>query len=180
MSEGNALWRRFWQERSKATQDDLRRSAWACATAGASFTWNGHASEYDLHANGPEGLPFNKINPYNASEQYMSILSNVMNHEVAFYRMAPHDELLADCSALCNYLLAEPGVQYLVFTPEGKPFSIRMEKGNYTHAFWIDIITGEKKTHKEILIIEESETVSFSPPNHLTDWVLIIKKEKYE
>ena len=175
MSEGNALWRRYWQKRTKATQDDLRRSAWACATAGASFTWNGHAHEYELYVGGPEGLPFNEENPYTASERYISILADVMENEVAFYRMAPHDKLLADHPGLRVFLLAEPGAQYLAFAPEGAAFSIKIEKGTYPHVAWIDTKTGEKISKKEITIKNEQDTVSFSPPNRLTDWVLIIK-----
>lgn len=175
MSEGNALWRRYWQERTKATQDDLRRSAWACATAGASFTWNGHAKEYELYVGGSEGLPFNEANPYTDSEKYISILADVMENEVAFYNMAPHDELLADCSALRVYLLAEPGAQYLAFAPDGVSFSIQIEKGRYPHVVWIDTKTGEKVIGQEISINEEQETVSFNPPNNKTDWVLIVK-----
>ncbi|OGC06616.1 hypothetical protein A2V82_05010 [candidate division KSB1 bacterium RBG_16_48_16] len=176
MSEGNALWRRYWQERTKATQDDLRRSAWACATAGAAFTWNGHAGEYELYVGGSEGLPFNEENPYQQSERYISILADVMENEVAFYRMVPHDELLADQPALQVYLLAEPGEQYLAFTTEGAAFSIKIEKGIYSYVTWIDAKTGERVFLKQISVKDEQVTVPFDPPNRRTDWALIVKK----
>src|SRR5262249_42063812 len=58
MMEGNGLWNRYWG----APPDTIRRSAWATATAGASFAWNGHqdavAFAYPLTAHGPHGLPF--------------------------------------------------------------------------------------------------------------------------
>jgi hypothetical protein len=175
MSEGNALWRRYWQKRTNATQDDLRRSAWACATAASSFTWNGHASEYELVADGPEGLPFNEANPYTESERYISILADVMANEVAFYKMAPHDKLLADQPGLRVYLLAEPGAQYLVFAPDGVTFSVNIEEGTYSRVVWIDTKTGEKVVHEPIIVKEERQAVAFVPPSKLTDWVLIIK-----
>lgn len=177
MSEGNALWRRYWQERTQATRDDLRRSAWACATAGASFTWNGHAKEYDLAVNGYEGLPFNDANPYVESEKHISILADVMQKDVAFYRMVPGDPLLADHPALQVYLLAEPGEQYLAFAPAGAPFAIRMEKGNYPVVVWIDTRTGERTLCKKVSVEDERNPVYFDPPNRMTDWVLVVKKE---
>ncbi|MBN2000648.1 hypothetical protein JW935_24075, partial [candidate division KSB1 bacterium] len=178
MSEGNALWRRYWQQRTKATQDDLRRSAWACATAGASFTWNGHAHEYELYVDGPEGLPFNKANPYTESEKYISILADILETEVVFYKMAPHDKLLADSPGLRVYLLAEPGAQYLVFSTEGQVFSLNMEKGTYSYIVWIDAKTGRKVFREEMTVKDEQDTVPFDPPNRLSDWVLIVKNSQ--
>jgi hypothetical protein len=176
MSEGNALWRRYWQERSHATQDDLRRAAWACATAGASFTWNGHSGEENLYAHGPTGLPFSEDNPYLKSEKYIDILSDIMNNEVEFYKMIPQDNLLSDHPALSVYVLAETGSQYLVFTAEGAFFSLQIEKGTYSNAAWIDAETGNKVPLKKISAGNDKKIMSFTAPNHKTDWVLIIKK----
>jgi hypothetical protein len=176
MIEGNALWRRFWQERTGATQDDLRRSVWACATAGASFTWCGHASEYELMAHGPEGLPFYDENPYKLSEKYISILSDLMINELAFYRMTPSDQLLSNHSALQVYALAEPGEQYLVFAPDGEPFSLKLEQGTYSNNFWLNTETGDKKTLKEIIKVNGDEPVDFTAPDQSVDWALVIRK----
>jgi hypothetical protein len=99
-----------------------------------------------------------------------------MENEVAFYKMVPNDKLLADHPALQVYLLAEPGAQYLVFAPEGAGFSLQLEKGTYSRVLWIDVKTGERVILKEISIKEEQESVSFEPPNHITDWALIVKK----
>lgn len=126
---------------------------------------------------GSNGLPFNEVNPYMDSERAISILADVMKNEVTFYKMASHDKLLADCPGLRVYLLAEPGAQYLAFTPEGLLFSIKIEKGTYPYVVWIDTKTGEKIIGKAISIKEEQETVSFNPPNRLTDWILIIRNE---
>lgn len=175
MCEGNALWRRFWQERTGATQDDLRRSAWACATAGASFTWNGHASEYDLYAYGSEGLPFGEDNEYTTSTKYIDILTTVMQENVDFFKMSPHDELLADHAALDTYLLAEPGEQYLVFDARGFSFSIKMEAGNYENVMWVDAKTG-KEFIEDAFELKADEKVAFSAPDQITDWILIIRK----
>lgn len=175
MCEGNALWRRFWQERTKATQDELRQSAWACATAGASFIWNGHASENNLYAHGAEGLPFESANPYIKSERAISVLAEVMSHEVDFYRMSPHDELLADHPALSVYLLAEVGHQYLTFSTGGAGFSIQLEAGAYTQVRWVDAKTGEMQDAEALIALDVAMQKHFMPPNQQTDWVLIIR-----
>jgi hypothetical protein len=97
-----------------------------------------------------------------------------MENEVIFYKMAPHDELLANHPGLRVYLLAEPGKQYLVFAPEGVSFSIKMEKGLYSYLAWVDTKTGEKKVLGEAFSVKENEIPSFIPPDRLTDWALII------
>ena len=175
MSEGNALWRRFWHERVGATQEDLRRAAWACVTAGASFNWNGHAKEYELYAGGPTGLPFNDENPFTLSERYVQIVADVMNHEVAFYRMRPDDTLLSKHQVLDVYALAEPGRQYLVFSMDGKPFSLTMEPGRYASVKWIDTRTGEQVAHPAVTVEGEPRAVAFVCPGDETDWVLVAR-----
>nr|MDA3880626.1 pectate lyase [Prolixibacteraceae bacterium] len=175
MSEGNALWRRYWHQRSGADQEDLRRSAWACVTAGASFTWNGHASEYELMAGGPDGLPFNNENEFKLSEKYLSILAKVMQNDVDFYQMKPDDALLSDCEALRVYALAKPGNQYLVFAMDGEPFTLKLESGNYSNAFWLDTKKGEKINFVEVDKLTFVEEFRFTPPNRETDWALIIR-----
>ncbi len=175
MSEGNALWRRYWHPKAGADQDDLRRAAWACATAGASFTWNGHSSEEDLRAGGETGLPFSEVNPYKASEQVISVLTDIIQKEVIFHQMNPHDLLLTGHSAIGVYLLAEPGHQYLVFSTQGEPFGIKMEPGTYTKVTWVNAKTGGKERTKEVKVKSEKEVVSFRPPDQTNDWVLIIK-----
>lgn len=176
MSEGNALWRRFWHERVGATQEDLRRAAWACATAGASFNWNGHAKEYELYAGGPDGLPFNEQNEFKLSEKYIQILTDVMNDEVVFYRMRPDDTLLAKHRVLDVYALAEPGEQYLVFSMGGEPFSLKLEKGKYAQVNWIDTKTGKTQSAEAVDGKGTENPVAFDCPNDETDWVLVVKK----
>ena len=177
MTEGNALWRRFWSERTGATQDDLRRSAWACATAGASFNWNGHAKEYELYATGPAGLPFFPENPYTESESAISVLADVMNKEVDFYLLKPHDELLSACEALKVYAMADQGNQYLVFSPGGESFSLKLKPENYSNNIWVDTKTGEKQQLKALEVIEANNNLSFTVPDDKTDWVLILRKD---
>lgn len=176
MAEGNALWRRFWQKLSQASQDDLRRSAWACVTAGASFTWCGHAGEEALYASGSEGLPFNSENNYQESEKYIRILSGIMNNEVAFYKMNPNDKLLSKHRALDVYALAEKGKQYLVFSTNGETFSLELEKGTYTQLKWVDAKTGIGQGLESLEITEESEKIDFQAPSTKTDWILIVRQ----
>lgn len=176
MTEGNALWRRFWEKRTMATQDDLRRSAWACATAGASFTWCGHAGEEALFVSGPEGLPFNSENEYQQSEKYISILTDVMRREVTFYAMKPNDKLLSNHPSTDVYALAEIGHQYLVFSARGTSFNLDVSRGNYAYVKWIDSKTGVSEELEGFTVTESTKNISFIPPSQTTDWVLIVRK----
>jgi len=193
MSEGNALWRRYWHDRSGATQDDLRQAAWGCVTAGASFCWNGHAREYGLSADGPEGMPFHgDDNPYTASAKYIDILSNVMTHEVDFDRMTPHDFVLTDHDPFRVWCLAQSGHQYMVFTCDGAPFTLHVAAGEYLQNVWIDAktgtkqpvravrVTGDEVTDKPSTIAPDSrrigtKAVEWIPPDDKTDWVLLLR-----
>ena len=189
MSEGNALWRRYWSERSGATQDDLRQAAWGCATAGASFCWNGHAREYELYVFGPEGMPFHgDDNPYTASARYVDIVADVMNHEVAFYRMTPRDYLLTGHDPLRVWCLAEPTKQYLVFSAFGGPFKLHLPAGEFAGE-WIDTKTGQKQPAPSVTVAEDeladyphfelrdgTKGVLFTPPSTETDWVLVLRR----
>jgi hypothetical protein len=176
MSEGNALWRRYWHEKSGANQDDLRQSAWACATAGASFNWNGHAKEYELYSDGPIGLPFNDANPYTRSEAYVDLIAQVMNHEVEFYKMSPDDDQLTGHDPFRVYALVDTGRQYLVFAMRGESFALRLAKGRYTNNVWIDTKTGRQtKINPVSGRGSTGDPVHFDPPSRTTDWVLILR-----
>jgi hypothetical protein len=176
MSEGNSLWRRFWMGQIGATQDDLRRAAWACATAGASFNWNGHEGEEQLYARSYTGLPFNNDkNPFTNSARYVDVVADVMTREVEFYRMQPHDELLAGQQVLRVYALAEPGRQYLVFAPDGEPFGLKLETGEYSNNVWINTRDGKRTPAPAVTGRGDKEPVSFRAPGKETDWVLILR-----
>ncbi|MCA9239080.1 MAG: DUF5060 domain-containing protein [Planctomycetales bacterium] len=190
MSEGNALWRRYWHERSGATQDDLRRAAWACATAGASFCWNGHAKEYELAVRGPEGMPFHGAdNPYTESAGYIDVLADVMSRDVRFHRMQPMDFLLTRQDPFRVWCLAEPGSQYLVFSTLGEPFRLHLAPGAYTNNFWVNAKTGEKHPYANLSVPADklatddpderrngTAGIDLRPPSNDTDWVLILRQ----
>lgn len=177
MMEGNALWRRFWQKRTKATLDDLRQSAWACVTAGASFNWCGQAGEDSLVAFGPEGLPFfGEENIYAGSARELDILSDVMNTEVRFYKMTPTDSLLSEHDNKNVWCLSESGAQYLVFSANGNPFKLQLTKGQYSNNKWINAKTGTDVMVPDISA-KEKNLITFTPPDTLTDWVLLIRKK---
>lgn len=189
MSEGNALWRRYWQKRSGATQNDLRQAAWGCAMAGASFCWNGHANEFGLTVRGSGGMPFHgDDNPYTVSAKYVDVLASVMNDEVAFYRMAPMDHMLMQHDPFRVWCLVEPGKQYLVFAASGEPFRVHVAAGDYADNVWIDAKTGEQQSFRKIKVSENevdsqaeddrrigTKGIDVTPPNSKTDWVLILR-----
>jgi len=183
MVEGNALWRRYWaakilKETGKTvTLAEVRQSAWGCATAGASFTWCGHEGASPLMAYGPQGLPFHgDENIYAFSALQMDILSDVMNNEVAFYRMHPTDYLLFEQDTNSVWCLSEPGEQYLVFTTQGHPFKLQLAAGQYNSNQWISTTTGAG-TIVPAFTAADNEQILFTPPDTITDWVLLIRKE---
>ncbi|MGC4089485.1 MAG: putative collagen-binding domain-containing protein [Polyangiaceae bacterium] len=175
MTEGNALWRRYWGEKLGTTQDDLRQAAWACATAASSFTWCGHTS-LPLTVRGPGGLPFfGTDNPYTLSAQAIDVLGDVMNRELVFYRMTPQDALLSGHDKQNVFCLAEPSHQYLVFASAGKPFSLNLAAGNYTANAWLDVKSGTQ-TKLSAITLTASKVSAFTPPNTQTDWALLIRE----
>jgi hypothetical protein len=181
MSEGNALWRRYWHQKinsqyGSVDQNDLRQSAWACATAAASFCWNGHAGEDSLVAFGEEGLPFfNDNNSYKPSALAIDVVADVMNKDVRFYRMTPHDELLSSVDDQRVWCLAEIGHQYLVFSTGGDSFSLNIASGTYSNNKWIDTKNGSTQP-VNAFSISGGETRQFSPPSNSTDWVLVLNE----
>ncbi len=175
MIEGNALWRRFWQQRTKATINDLRQAAWACVTAGASFNWCGHAGEDELVAFGAEGLPFyGDENPYSLAADQIDLLTDVMNHEIQFYNMIPADSLLTSHDNKKVWCLAEPGKQYLVFSISGTPFKLELEKGVYITTKWLNTKNGDIQNMPPFSV-SDHKSVQFTPPDSATDWVLLVK-----
>ncbi|MHC4556104.1 MAG: hypothetical protein ACYS80_02245, partial [Planctomycetota bacterium] len=180
MSEGNALWRRYWHEKSGATQDDLRQAAWGCVTAASSFCWNGHAKEYDLRVRGPEGMPFHgDDNPYTVSAKYIDILADVMNNEVDFHKMIPNDFVLRNHDPFRVWCLSESGKQYLTFATAGESFTLHLAAGDYVRNVWIDSKTSTKTQVNPVHIqTDDVLPVSFTPPSRDTDWVLILRVNK--
>ncbi len=183
MVEGNSLWRRYWvnkiiKETGKTvTQAEFRQSAWGCATAAASFTWCGHQGSGDLTAYGPQGLPFHgDENEYAYASLQVDILTNVMNNELAFYKMNPSDSLLSDHDSHAVWCLSEPGEQYLIFSKEGSPFKLKLSAGEYNNNQWVSAMTGAG-IEVPAFTASENEIVSFTPPDSNIDWVLIIRKD---
>jgi hypothetical protein len=191
MSEGNALWRRYWFKRSGATQDELRQAAWATTMAGASFNWNGHSPESRLAARGSEGLPFDDDHEFRLSERYVEILTRSMNDEVEFYRLTPQSDQLTDHDPFRVFALVEKGRQYMVFAMKGEPFALFLDKGEYTNNVWIDTKTGKQQAVPTVAGFgalditpkgngerdQWPQSVRFEPPNTDSDWVLVLRKQ---
>ena len=176
MSEGNRLWRQYWHIKINALygtvdHNDLRQSAWVCATAGASFTWCDHSN--NLSAKDDEGLPFyGDHNSYTSSARYIDILTRVMNEEVIGYRMTPQDSLLSGHDSTALWSLAETGRQYLVFAIGGNSFTLNVTSGQYNNNIWLNAETGASQNTDPI---SGGLNKNFTPPNTSTDWVLILR-----
>ncbi|MFA9389712.1 MAG: DUF5060 domain-containing protein [Prolixibacteraceae bacterium] len=176
MIEGNALWRRFWSQRSGATIDDLRQAAWACVTAAASFNWCGHLGEDSLKAFGPEGLPFfGEVNPYAKAADQIDILADIMSKELQFYTMTPADSLLSNQDKKAVWCLAERAKQYLVFSIKGATFQLKVNPGNYQHNVWVNAVTGERIELNEIML-KVDKMIDFISPDTQNDWVLLVRE----
>ncbi|MBN1184455.1 MAG: DUF5060 domain-containing protein [Bacteroidales bacterium] len=183
MVEGNALWRRYWRSKiftetgKYVTLDQVRQSAWGCATAASSFTWCGHNETGDLMAYGEQGLPFHgDVNPYARAAYEIDLLADVMNNEVAFYNLSPSDSLLSGCDSLRVWCLSDSAEQYLVFTTEGDSFKLQLAVGQYNSNQWINTKTGAG-VETDSITISVVQNYAFVPPDTINDWVLLVRKE---
>lgn len=191
MSEGNALWRRYWHHRTGATQDDLRGAAWATTMAGASFNWNGHSPGGRLAAHGPDGLPFDPEHAFYPSARAIDILVDVMTNEVEWYRLTPQSGQLTHHDPFRVFALVEEGRQSVVFSMKGEPFSLFLAENEYNDNVWIDTKTGEQQAvpaltgHGALEITPKGngerdtwpQSTRFEPPSTDTDWVLVLRTD---
>jgi len=171
MAEGNGLWRSCYYSEKYGRDlltfeeigEGIRRSAWGVTAAAGSFTW--------------DDLPTCETN--SASDVFsvapavesISILHSIMENDVVFYKLSPHDELLSNINNIA-YALAEPGQQYLVFAEGGSSFDLSITGGTYT-ATWINARTAARQSASSGTVT--GGTRSFTPPGS-ADWVLVVKK----
>ena len=173
MMEGSSLWYACYHEasggysnwNSSRAEDDARRAAWAIATAAGSFTWSDHPGC---------GNPAYSSDVLGTAESvdYIDTLFKVMEQDVVFYKMNPHDDLITNKSATEVWALAEPGKQYLVYAEAGADFNLSIASGTYT-ATWINTQTNTRQNANGGSVT--GGTRSFTPPSS-ADWVLILKK----
>ncbi|MEK7383633.1 MAG: hypothetical protein AAB262_10170, partial [Elusimicrobiota bacterium] len=173
MMEGSSLWYACYHEASggysnwdsSRAEDDARRTAWAITTAAGSFTWNDHPG-CGNPARSSDVLAMTE------SVDYMNILHQIMEVDVTFYRMDPHDELLSGKSATEVWALAEIGKQYLVYAEAGANFKLSVAGGSYT-ATWINTQTNARQNANGGVVAGAS-AIPFTPPNG-SDWVLLVR-----
>jgi len=176
MTEGNALWRRYWHTKLGLVDSVVAPAAWACATAATSFTWAGH-SQNPLVVRGVEGLPFfGDENPYRKQAKMIDILADVMNKNVVFHRMTPQDALLTTRDTTRTWCLAEPGAQYLVYTMSGSSFTLNLAAGSYSTR-WIDTKTGAVKAVASTEAAA-AKKIAFTPPDKTTHWALVLREAR--
>lgn len=160
MSEGNGLWHTCWG----GTEDTIRRAAWACVTAGASFVWNWESGKCG-NTDDPSTMFDSR------GDEYIDIVFGVMENDLAaWYTMTVSDHLLSSAST-STYCLAEQGKQYLVYEEAGGSFTLDVGSGYYTK-IWVDTKTGLKITSS--LYHDGGEKV-FTTPDTNTDWVLVLR-----
>jgi len=158
MSEGSGLWRWFWG----AKEDEIHRNAWAVTTAGGSFCWTDHT----------EGGSSTTVLSWSDAKHRIDHLNDIMTHDLASYRMTPHDELLSSItSGTTCYCLAEIGEQYIVYKEEGGSFDLDLATGEYT-ATWIDTRTNERQLGGNITGV--GNNVNFGAPDNSTEWLLLL------
>ncbi|MDF7808878.1 DUF5060 domain-containing protein [Pontiellaceae bacterium B12219] len=160
MSEGNGLWRWFWN----AKEEQIHRNAWAVTMAGGSFCWLGHS----------EGAASTTLLEWDDAASRIDELVDIMTGELNFYKMTPQDSLLDNIvSGTTSYCLAEVGKQYLVYKEQGGSFDLNLAPGSY-EATWIDARTNARQPLGELT--GTGANVSFSLPDSNTEWLLMVRE----
>ena len=199
MCEGHDLWRSWWQ----AEEPNVVRAAWAVTTAAASWTWSDMGNAWNDTYSSKQTLA-----TYPAAAMAVDALAHIMTEVVpAFYRMVPADELLvptttsgggggggvAAAGALATlpvppltFCLAEHGAQYVLYSDEGRPFTVNLSTTTSTHRLpspppststrtffnvtWYDPETGKPHSSKRIA----AGIARMQPPTQGVHWVAVV------
>ncbi|HLA38840.1 MAG TPA: putative collagen-binding domain-containing protein, partial [Candidatus Glassbacteria bacterium] len=170
----------LWEGQGRAEKP--LRIIWGFFTAGAHTVWADWRYENDNHTFGSIGrcwvpLPGLDVHLFTADrlgadcsgdEQLVLAAGHLREYE--YWKMAPHNELAAGGAEA--YCLAEPGRQYLVYTPDGG--SVNINLGGLAASLtarWFDPRDG---TYAPAGTVQGGGVQSFTAPDG-RDWVLSIK-----
>lgn len=157
VSENRDLWRSCYSDSANAK----RTEAWMMTMAGATFTWNWVAGGICGDPNDPDDLFAS------TADEQIDILYGIMENDLTFYQMGPHDDLLSG-QGTDTHCLAEPGAQYCVSVPDGGSFSLQMASGTY-QGHWVDCESGSR-----IAVSSPGGNRSFTTPSTGVDWALVL------
>ena len=155
-----------------AEEPNVVRAAWAVTTAGASWTWAdiGHAEDDPY-------LSSQGLTTYPSASKSVDVLHEIMTEVLpAFYRMEPLDELLQEPAPSLTFCLAEPGLQYIVYSDSGAPFRLNATTATVSDAAvsynltWFDAVTGVARSGGPL----DAGIVRLVPPTRATHWVAVL------
>ena len=140
------IWNAKWQE--PGTEASHRKDLWDGITGGMSYAFYMEDSSVGLAA-------FRHANAF-------------LKSGVKWWTMSPHDEVMFSGNA---FVLANIGVEYIVYSYAGDNFRVELPAGNYQKQ-WFNPAIG---TYEKINIFESDDSsVKFDKPDE-KDWVLHIK-----
>ncbi|MHC4454797.1 MAG: DUF5060 domain-containing protein [Planctomycetota bacterium] len=140
------IWNAKWQE--PGTEESHRKDLWDGITGGMSFGFLAKDSEIGLTA-------FQNANTF-------------LKSGVKWWTMSPHDEVVVLGTA---YVLANIGIEYIVYSSSGGSFVLNMPSGKYQMR-WFDPANGMYGDSTNLG--GSVGNVTFDKPN-TKDWVLHIK-----
>jgi hypothetical protein len=164
-----------WHHEYDTTDVQLRRICWAQATAAGQVCWSWTCATAGQYAD----RPLEEVRPRllaadllkSKADEYLKVLSGVMNQRFPFCRSVPHDDLLADFAGDC-FCLADPGKDYLVYKADGGSFRLTLPPGTYA-VTWVDTADGSTTNAPDS---KATAATQFTAPNVATDWVLLLRR----
>lgn len=139
--------------------ESRRRIAWGIAMAGAHQTTGERAAPAGGWINGRGDATMTMLVGYARLSAFLS--------SVEAWRLEPRDELARNEA----YCLAEPGRRYVLYQPDGRPATLRLEPGRY-RARRFDPRTG---AWTELPPVEGSQWTAPAGPSS-DDWALVLDR----
>ena len=171
----------LWEGQTRAKKP--LRMIWGFLSGGIIPAWGDWSYEYgkDEHLYGSLGKSWAPVMPLDlrvfrpeqlgadtVGDEQLKIAIEAVQ-KVEFWKMNPHNDLVRNSEEA--YCLADPGRQYIVYTPHGG--DIQLDMNGWPGVFkyrWLDPVTGEFTEHMKV---EGGHTVGFSAPIN-TDCVLFV------
>jgi hypothetical protein len=163
--EGN-----FYQREAGLDVDNLRKAAWVIALSGGQINYADEVVPPRRWQRREDvGVTFSELGmAMKPQGQLYDALRHLADfiRSLPFWRMRPHPELSS--TGVC---LAELGVTYAIFVPDGKPVTVTLPSGRFL-ARWFNPRTGAWQGQTQGV---SGGTVSLTPPDE-GDWVLLVRR----